>query len=147
MNIGLKILKNTSLKLNKISNSKQLSYLIIRNNGCKKLHSLNQGFVKRALFCHKNDVSSTSKKFYTEEKKESQKLIVSSSPIKFYIPSLFQLIFYRIKMFVQMKTIDPSYKFSDFIDGSELVSYCCFYILKLKPLRYFLIQGISSRFK
>jgi hypothetical protein len=113
MNIGLKILINSSFKLNRVLNTRNFSYLIIKNNDFRNYRSL----------LYKNNLALTPKMYYNQEKKQKNPLTLTNDPLISYFPSLSLSIISKIKMWFVMKRIDPSFKSAEFISGCEQVGF------------------------
>ena len=133
MNIGLRNLINIPFKLNRIPNIRYLTCL----NGRQKL-------TKRSILFTTNI---TSKQYFNQERKEKNSLTLSNSPLISYFPSFGQAILSRIKMWFIMKSIDPSFKYTEFMVGCEQVgldkSECKLFVV----IRYLFIVNTTCRLR
>lgn len=134
MNIGLRNLINIPFKLNRIPNIRYLTCL----NGRQKL-------IKRSLLFTTNI---TSKQYFNQERKEKNRLKLSNNPLVSYFPSFgLRTIPNRIKMWFVMKSIDPNFKYTEFLAGCEQVGLDKLCICIYKIISSLMFKGRYNSFK
>ena len=89
----------------------------------------------------------TSKQYFNQERKEKNPLTLSNSPLISYFPSFGQAILSRIKMWFIMKSIDPSFKSTEFMAGCEQVGLDKLCICLNKIISSLIFKGRYNSFK